>query len=187
MVRCALFNVWKRFNNHFFYNVSDTVTGGPLCSIQRLEAIIDDCGRDNYTTTTIVEMVVVTHRFAIGAVSVFSMSSFVSLYMRHHVRSGVARWVARLTRKVEVLGSSPIKGPRCFLGQEPLPLLLSTGWFEERIRAWFHNRAKMKWGPYVWLTSMSNKPPSLNIVKNKIHRDLSLQKTTIYHNNTMVH
>ena len=27
---------------------------------------------------------------------------------------GVAKRVARLTRNVEVLGSSPIKGPRCF-------------------------------------------------------------------------
>jgi len=26
------------------------------------------------------------------------------------------------------VGSSPIKGPRCFLEQETLPLLLSTGW-----------------------------------------------------------
>ena len=32
--------------------------------------------------------------------------------------------VARLTRNVEVVGSSPIKGPRCFLEQETLPLLL---------------------------------------------------------------
>ena len=45
------------------------------------------------------------------------------------------QWVARLTRNVEVVGSSPIKGPRCFLEQETLPLLLSTGWFQERIRA----------------------------------------------------
>jgi len=32
-----------------------------------------------------------------------------------------------------VIGSSPIKGPRCFLEQQSLPLLLSTGWFQERI------------------------------------------------------
>ena len=43
--------------------------------------------------------------------------------------------IARLTRNVEVVGSSPIKGPRCFLEQETLPLLLSTGWFQERIQA----------------------------------------------------
>ena len=36
---------------------------------------------------------------------------------------------------VEVVGSSPIKAPRCFLEQETLPLLLNTGWFQERIRA----------------------------------------------------
>ena len=57
-------------------------------------------------------------------------------------RGGVAPWVARLTRNEEVLGSSPIKKNRCFLEQETLPLLLSTGWFQERIRAWFHNRTK---------------------------------------------
>ena len=28
-----------------------------------------------------------------------------------------------------------LKGPRCFLEQETSPLLLSTGWFQERIRA----------------------------------------------------
>ena len=39
------------------------------------------------------------------------------------------------TRNVEVVCSSLIKGPRCFLEQETLPLLLSTGWFQERIRA----------------------------------------------------
>ena len=39
----------------------------------------------------------------------------------------MAQWVACLTRDVEVVGSSPIKGPRCFLEQETLPLLLSTG------------------------------------------------------------
>ena len=40
-----------------------------------------------------------------------------------------AQWVARLTRNVEVVGSSSIKGPSCFLEQETLPVLLSTGWF----------------------------------------------------------
>ena len=56
---------------------------------------------------------------------------------------GVAQWVARLIRNVEVMGLSRIKGPRCFLEQETLPLLLSTGWFQERIQAWFHNQTKI--------------------------------------------
>ena len=43
-----------------------------------------------------------------------------------YLRGGV---VARLTRNVEVVGSSLIKGPHCFLEQETLPLLLSIGWF----------------------------------------------------------
>jgi len=45
----------------------------------------------------------------------------------------MAQWVARLTRNVEVVGLSIIKGPRCFLQQETLPVLVSTGWFQERI------------------------------------------------------
>ena len=48
---------------------------------------------------------------------------------------GAAQWVARLTRNVKVVGLSPIKGPSCFLEQETLPSLLSTGWFQERIQA----------------------------------------------------
>ena len=52
-----------------------------------------------------------------------------------HNKDGVAQWVAHLTSNVEVVGLIPIKGPRCFLEQETLPLLLSTGWFQERIRA----------------------------------------------------
>mgnify|MGYP000050098318 CR=1 len=59
-------------------------------------------------------------------------------------RSGL--WVAR---KVEVVGSSPIKGPRCFVEQETLPLLLSTGWFQERIRACYHNRTKINYGRFT--------------------------------------
>ena len=42
--------------------------------------------------------------------------------------------------------------PRCFLEQETLPLLLSSGWLQERIWAWFHNGTKINWGPYrSWL------------------------------------
>jgi len=37
-------------------------------------------------------------------------------------------------------------------------VLLSTGWLQERIRAWFHNRTKINWGPYGRLTKMSNNP-----------------------------
>ena len=46
-----------------------------------------------------------------------------------------AKSIVRLTRYVTVVGSSPIKGPRYFLEQETLPLLLSTGLLQERIRA----------------------------------------------------
>ena len=62
-------------------------------------------------------------------------------------------WVARLTGNVVVVGSSPINGSRCFLEQETLPLLISTGSFQKQIRAWFHNRTKINWGPYHTLTN----------------------------------
>jgi len=51
------------------------------------------------------------------------------LYVSTLQRIYTEQWVARLTRNVEVVGSSPIKGPRCFLEQEILSLLLSTAWF----------------------------------------------------------
>ena len=51
------------------------------------------------------------------------------------------QWVARLTRNVEVVDSIPVQGPRCFIEQETLPLLLSTGWFQEWILA---NRTKTR-------------------------------------------
>ena len=44
-----------------------------------------------------------------------------------HTRGCVAQWVVRLTCNVEVVGSSPTKDPRCFLNQQTLRLLLSTG------------------------------------------------------------
>ena len=47
----------------------------------------------------------------------------------------VVQWFVRLTRNMEVVSSSPIKGPRCFLEQNTLTLLFSTGWFQEQIRA----------------------------------------------------
>ena len=59
------------------------------------------------------------------------------------LREGVVQWVTRVTRNLEILGSSPIKDYRCFIEQEHLPLLLSTGWFQEWIRAGFHNRTNI--------------------------------------------
>ena len=50
-------------------------------------------------------------------------------YVIHTSRCGVVQWVARLTRNVKVMGSSPIKGHRYFLEQESSPFMLSTGWF----------------------------------------------------------
>ena len=53
-------------------------------------------------------------------------------------RGGVVQWVARLTRDQWIPVSrefEPHQRPRCFLEQETLLSLLSTGWFHERIRA----------------------------------------------------
>ena len=52
----------------------------------------------------------------------------------NYLRGGLAQWVARLTHNVEDVGWSPIKDPR-YLEQETLPLLHSTGWFQEQIGA----------------------------------------------------
>ena len=46
----------------------------------------------------------------------------------------MAQWVARLTRDRWIYRVNPIKGPRCFIEQETLLSLPSTGWFQERIR-----------------------------------------------------
>jgi len=53
---------------------------------------------------------------------------------------------------VKVVGSSPIKDLRCFLQQETLPVLISTGWFQERIQSLNHNRTKINPGSYGILT-----------------------------------
>ena len=50
-----------------------------------------------------------------------------------HERGGVAQWVVRLTRNVAVVRFELNQRPPCFLEQETLHLLLSTGWFQERI------------------------------------------------------
>ena len=69
-----------------------------------------------------------------------------------NLRGCVTQWVARLTRNVEIVGSSPITGPCCFIEQYILPFLLSPVWIQERILAWYHNRTKLNWGPYGRLT-----------------------------------
>ena len=81
-----------------------------------------------------------------------SLLYWVLSYSLKSLSGGVSQCVTRLTRNVEVMGSTTIKGPHCILEQETLPLLLSTGWFQKWIRAWFHNQTKINWGPYGRLT-----------------------------------
>ena len=52
-------------------------------------------------------------------------STVMVLFLTH--KGGVAQFVARRTRNLEVVGSSPAKGSCCFLEQEVLPSRLSTG------------------------------------------------------------
>ena len=47
-----------------------------------------------------------------------------------------------------------------------LKTLLSTGWFQEQIQAWLHNRSKIDWAPYGRSTKCQISP-SLNIVKTE--------------------
>ena len=56
---------------------------------------------------------------------------------------GLTVRTSRLTCNRSVVSSNPNKGSHCFLEQETLPSLLSTGWFQERIRIRFHNRTKI--------------------------------------------
>ena len=51
-------------------------------------------------------------------------STVMVLFLTH--KGGVAQFVARLTRNVEV-GSSPTKGSCCFLEQDVVPSWLNTG------------------------------------------------------------
>ena len=70
------------------------------------------------------------HRFKFNALIRTAWRSYVCLVM----------WISWIW--------APSKATRCFLDQETLPLFLSTGWFQERIRAWYHNETKINWGPY---------------------------------------
>ena len=56
---------------------------------------------------------------------------------------GLTVRTSRLTCNRSVVSSNPNKGSHSFLEQETLPSLLSTGWFQERIRIRFHNRTKI--------------------------------------------
>ena len=80
-------------------------------------------------------------------------------------KSFLAQWVVRLTRNRSVVSSNHINGSPCFLEHETLPLLLSTGWFQELIQVWFHNETKISWGPYNKLVH------SFNVIKSKCHTD----------------
>ena len=65
---------------------------------------------------------------------------------------GVEQWVACLIRNMLVVGSNSIKCSRCFLWQENLPSLLNSGWFQDRIWGWFHNRTKINYKHYGRVT-----------------------------------
>ena len=55
---------------------------------------------------------------------------------------GVGLWTARLTRNVLVVCLNPIKGSRCFLEHETLPLMLSLVCFRYGFERDFTNELK---------------------------------------------
>ena len=129
-----------------FWNFALTIS-----SIHQSLIILHIWSSLNSITTYIWYWLIVHHLLSV-LVSKYSWISYFANRNKQQKRHVHTHVVARLTCNVEVVGSSPIKGHRCFLEQETLPLLLSTGWFPERIRAWCHNRIKINWGPYGRLT-----------------------------------
>ena len=65
-------------------------------------------------------------------------------YSRVAWRSRLGVWLV-IGGCLSVVGSNLIKGSRYFLEKKTLLSLLSTGWFQEWIRAWFHNQTKINW------------------------------------------
>jgi len=98
--------------------------------ISKCYEVISVLGINNYTLGLLYILIV-------NGLSITYNKSryFYTLHNDIEIKGGVAWWVARLTRHVDIVGSSPIKGPHCFLEQETLPSLLSTGWFQEWIGA----------------------------------------------------
>jgi len=54
-------------------------------------------------------------------------------YICFFIQCGVGWWVVCWTRNLSVMTLNPITSSHYFLEQETLPLLLSTGWFQEQI------------------------------------------------------
>ena len=74
--------------------------------------------------------------------NVYIKSSTFLYWNQNPSNGGVAQWVAHFTPNVF---DSPSKTHLVFFSKK-LPLLLSTDWCQERIRAWFHNQTKINWG-----------------------------------------
>jgi len=96
--------------------------------------------------------------------NLFFMYLFIYLFIYSFVRSFVRSFIHSVSQSVihsfihsfihSGRGFETHQTPPLFpWARNVLPLLLiSTGWFQERIRAWFHNRTKINWGPYGRLT-----------------------------------
>ena len=79
--------------------------------------------------------------FSIACFFILENNEYSSIIDYNYTNWG-AVLVARRIRNRSVVDLKPIKGSRCVLVQETLPSLLSTGWFQEQIRAWFHKQQK---------------------------------------------
>ena len=88
------------------------------------------------------------------------------MYKCLFLSSDVAQWVARLTCNVEVVGSSPIKGPRCFLEQETT--LIAQYWLVSGTDSSVISQSNLNELRALWKIGLNVKcAPLLNIVKTK--------------------
>ena len=75
-------------------------------------------------------------------------------------RDNIGQWLARdnigqwFVECMSVVSLNPIKGSCCFIEQETLSSLLSTGWFQEQNRAWLN---KQDWVFSNWIKQKSIK------------------------------
>ena len=109
--------------------------------------------------------------FQLAILFLSNLTPFMSNSLASYVRLGQTEDTWNTEHYIS-LQTPTIKGPCCFLGLETLPLLLSIGWFQERIRAWFYNRTKINWGPYGRLKCQIS--PLVNYRQNQTNRQCQL-------------
>ena len=94
-----------------------------------------------------------------------------------NMRAGVAQWIVCLACNQSVMSLIPTKGTCCLLEQEILHSLHSTGWFQERIQAWFtqSNSSRKRVKTYSVKTEKPRETLSLMYLKLRITCNLIVQ------------